>query len=114
MLDPNIVSLLFLAGIAGIAFEIFHPGIVLPGALGAVSLLLALFGLSVLPISWTGARASWCSGVGLLAVDTHVPTHGALTVAGLVALGFGLATLVPERPGALPRPRSRSWSRSRS
>ena len=45
ILDPNLLSLLFLAGIAGIAFEIFHPGIVLPGALGAVSLLLALFGL---------------------------------------------------------------------
>ena len=36
LIDPNIISLLFLAGIAGIGFEIFHPGIVLPGALGAV------------------------------------------------------------------------------
>ena len=44
-------------GIAGIGFEIFHPGVVLPGALGAVALLLALFGLAVLPISWTGLGA---------------------------------------------------------
>ena len=48
------IALLFLAGIVGIGFEIFHPGIVLPGALGAVALLTALFGFSVLPISWAG------------------------------------------------------------
>jgi membrane-bound serine protease (ClpP class) len=54
LIDPNLIPLLFLAGIAGIGFEIFHPGVVLPGALGAVSLLLALFGFSVLPISWAG------------------------------------------------------------
>src|SRR6476661_5480093 len=54
LIDPNILSLLFLAGIAGIGFEIFHPGVVLPGALGAVALLTALFGFSVLPLSWVG------------------------------------------------------------
>ena len=48
-IDPTILSLLFLAGIAGIGFEVFHPGVVLPGALGAVALLTALFGFSVLP-----------------------------------------------------------------
>src|SRR4029450_12085843 len=54
LIDPNIIPLLFLAGIAGIGFEVLHPGGVLPGALGAVSLLLALFGFAVLPISWAG------------------------------------------------------------
>ncbi len=98
ILDPNLLSLLFLAGIAGIAFEIFHPGVVLPGALGAVSLILALFGLAVLPISWTAAGLVLL-GLILLGVDTVVPTHGALTLAGLVALGFGLATLVNDSSG---------------
>ena len=56
LIDPNILSLLFLAGIAGIGFEIFHPGIVLPGALGGVALVTALFGFSVLPISWAASR----------------------------------------------------------
>ncbi|HEX4520839.1 MAG TPA: nodulation protein NfeD [Gaiellaceae bacterium] len=98
ILDPNLLSLLFLAGIAGIAFEIFHPGIVLPGALGAVSMLLALFGLAILPISWTSAGLV-VLGILLLVVDTQVPTHGALTVAGLVSLGFGLATLVNDSSG---------------
>ena len=54
LIDPNLIPLLFLAGIAGIGFEIFHPGVVLPGALGAVALLTALFGFAVLPISWSG------------------------------------------------------------
>jgi membrane-bound serine protease (ClpP class) len=98
ILDPNLLSLLFLAGIAGIGFEIFHPGVVLPGALGAVSLLLALFGLAVLPTSWTGLGLVLL-GIALLAVDVQVPTHGALTVSGLIALGFGLATLFHDSSG---------------
>jgi membrane-bound serine protease (ClpP class) len=90
--DPNVVSLLFLAGIAGIGFEIFHPGIVLPGALGAISMLLALFGLYVLPLSWTGVGLV-ILGLALLGLDLYVPSHGALTLSGLIALGFGLATM---------------------
>ena len=54
LIDPNLLSLLFLAGIGGIVFEVFHPGVVLPGALGAVALVTALFGFSVLPTSWAG------------------------------------------------------------
>ena len=48
IIDPNLISILFLAGIVGLIFEVLHPGIVLPGALGAVSLVLALYGFSVL------------------------------------------------------------------
>jgi membrane-bound serine protease (ClpP class) len=96
-IDPNIISLLFLAGIAGIGFEIFHPGVVLPGALGAVALLTALFGFSVLPISWTGL-ALILLGVALLVIDAHVVTHGALTVSGLIALGFGMTMLFHNAP----------------
>jgi len=97
LIDPNIVSLLFLAGIAGIGFEIFHPGIVLPGALGAVAMVVALFGFSVLPLSW-GGLVLVLLGVGLLVTDAHVTTHGALTVAGLVAMAVGLATLFHNAP----------------
>lgn len=97
LIDPNIISLLFLAGIAGIGFEIFHPGIVLPGALGAVSLLTALFGFSVLPISWAGLFLI-VLGVSLLVVDAHVVTHGALTLSGLVSLGVGMLMLFHNAP----------------
>jgi membrane-bound serine protease (ClpP class) len=97
LIDPNIISLLFLAGIAGIGFEIFHPGVVLPGALGAVALLVALFGFSVLPISWVGIMLI-LFGVALLVIDAHVLTHGALTVAGLIALSIGMIMLFHNAP----------------
>jgi membrane-bound serine protease (ClpP class) len=97
LIDPNIISLLFLAGIAGLGFEIFHPGIVLPGALGAVSLLTALFGFSVLPISWAGL-ALILLGVALLVIDAHVLSHGALTVSGLISLAVGMLLLFHNAP----------------
>jgi len=98
LIDPNILPLLFLAGLAGIGFEIFHPGVVLPGALGAVALVTALFGFSVLPISW-GGLLLMLLGVALLVIDVHVTTHGALTVAGLISLAVGSIMLFQNASG---------------
>ncbi|MBV8258152.1 MAG: nodulation protein NfeD, partial [Actinobacteria bacterium] len=97
LIDPNILSLFFLAGIIGIGFEIFHPGVVLPGALGAVFLVTALFGFSVLPISWAGLVLILL-GVALLVIDAHVVSHGALTVSGLIALAVGMLMLFHNAP----------------
>ncbi|MGB2952966.1 MAG: nodulation protein NfeD [Gaiellaceae bacterium] len=97
LIDPNLIGLLFLAGIAGLAYEVFHPGVVLPGALGAVSLVVALFGLSVLPVSW-GAFVLVLLGIFLLIADAHVTSHGALTVAGLTSLSIGLIALFRNAP----------------
>jgi membrane-bound serine protease (ClpP class) len=97
LIDPNIIPLLFLAGIAGIGFEIFHPGVVLPGALGAVALLTALFGFAVLPISWAGL-ALLILGAALLVIDAHVVTHGALTVSGLISIVVGSLMLFHNAP----------------
>jgi membrane-bound serine protease (ClpP class) len=97
LIDPNIIPLLFLAGIAGIGFEVLHPGVVLPGALGAVSLLLALFGFAVLPISWAGL-ALLILGAALLVIDAHVVSHGALTVSGLTSIVVGSLLLFHNAP----------------
>jgi membrane-bound serine protease (ClpP class) len=97
LIDPNIIPLLFLAGLAGIGFEIFHPGVVLPGALGVVALVCALFGFSVLPLSWAGL-VLLLLGVFLVIVDLHVTSHGALTVSGLIALSFGAILLFRNAP----------------
>ena len=97
LIDPNILSLLFLAGIAGIGYEIFHPGVVLPGALGAVALLTALFGFSVLPVSWAGLVLILLA-VALLVIDLHVVSHGALTIAGLICLAVGSIMLFQNAP----------------
>jgi membrane-bound serine protease (ClpP class) len=97
LIDPNIVSLLFLAGLAGLGFELFHPGVVIPGAFGAICMVTALFGFSVLPLSWAGL-ALILLGVALLVIDLHVPTHGALTLSGLVAMAIGMITLFHNLP----------------
>jgi membrane-bound serine protease (ClpP class) len=97
VINPNLISIFFLAGIVGLIFEVLHPGVVLPGALGAVSLVIALYGFSVLNPSWGGV-ALVLLGVALLVVDLHAMTHGALTIAGLVSLGFGLALLFQNEP----------------
>jgi membrane-bound serine protease (ClpP class) len=97
LIDPNLLSLLFLAGLGGILFEVFHPGVVLPGALGAVSLVTALFGFSVLPTSWGGV-ALIVLGLALLVIDAHVVTHGALTVSGLISLAVGMLMLFHNAP----------------
>jgi membrane-bound serine protease (ClpP class) len=97
LINPNIISLLFLAGIAGLGFELFHPGAVIPGAFGAICMITALFGFAVLPLSWSGLILVLL-GVALLVIDAHVTSHGALTVSGLVAMAVGLITLFHNAP----------------
>jgi membrane-bound serine protease (ClpP class) len=88
LIDPNLIFLLFLAGLAGIGYEIFHPGVVLPGALGAVALITALFGAFILPINWAGA-ALILLGIGLLVLEAHVISHGTLAISGIISLVVG-------------------------
>jgi membrane-bound serine protease (ClpP class) len=88
LIDPNLLYLLFLAGIGGIAYEIFHPGVILPGTLGAVSLILALYGFSVVPINLAGA-ALIVFGVALLAVEGWVTSHGLIGISGVIAICVG-------------------------
>jgi membrane-bound serine protease (ClpP class) len=97
LIDPNLISILFLVGIAGLVFEVLHPGVVLPGAVGAVSLITALFGFSVLPVSWAGI-ALVVLGVALLVIDLHATTHGVLTIGALICLGVGLPLLFNNAP----------------
>src|SRR5207237_9285958 len=95
--DPNLLFLRVFACIAGLGFEIFHPGVVLPGALGAVSLILALFGLSALPTDWAGVVLMVLAAV-LFVIDAHVVSHGALTVAGMISLVVGGLLLFHNAP----------------
>jgi membrane-bound serine protease (ClpP class) len=87
LIDPNIVFLLFLGGIALIIFEVAHPGLIAPGLVGAAMLLVALFGLTVLPFTWTGV-ALVGAGLVLLVAELHVG-HGALAILGLALVTVG-------------------------
>ncbi len=92
LLDPNLITLLFLGGILGIAVELTHPGLVLPGLLGGVSLILALLGLSIVPFSWAGI-ALFAFGIALLGLEAHVPAHGAFAGVGTLSLLLGAVIL---------------------
>jgi membrane-bound serine protease (ClpP class) len=97
LIDPNLLFLLFFAGLAGIGFEIFHPGVVLPGALGGVALVLSLFGFATLPTNWAGVILILLAAV-LFVVDAHVVSHGALTLSGIVSLIVGGLLLFHDAP----------------
>ena len=98
--DPNLVFLLLLVGLAGVGFEIFHPGAIVPAVVGAISLLLALAGLTVLPFQWTGV-ALLVLGVALFIAETQVAGFGVLAIGGIVALALGGAFLFDSDDPAL-------------
>ncbi|HEY7126028.1 MAG TPA: nodulation protein NfeD [Ktedonobacterales bacterium] len=88
LLDPNIAFiLLVLAGI-GIYIEISHPGLILPGVVGAISLVLFLFTAGTLSTNWAGLLLVVVAFV-LLILDVRLPSHGALTIGALIALVVG-------------------------
>ncbi len=91
--NPDLAVLLLLCGIFLIYTEFNVPGTVIPGALGALLLMLALFGLNLLPIRHT-AVALVCAGLALLVLELKFSSHGILALAGIAALVAGLATLV--------------------
>lgn len=88
LVNPNTTFLLLVLGLVGIGFELFHPGAIVPGALGAVSLILALFGLAQLPINAAGILLILLA-FGLFAAEAFIVSHGALAIGGVVSLVFG-------------------------
>lgn len=86
--DPNISYILLLVGLAGLYFELSTPGAILPGVIGGISLLLAFFGLSTLPVNYTGILLI-LFGVILFIAEIKVMSHGMLTVGGVVSLVLG-------------------------
>ena len=90
---PNVAYLLLLLGLVGIYFELSHPGVILPGVLGGVSILLALFALSVLPVNYVGVLLILL-GIGFFVLEVKVASYGLLTVAGLVSFIFGSLMLI--------------------
>ena len=90
---PNIAYLLMLLGMVGIYFELAHPGAILPGVLGGVSILLALFALSVLPVNFVGVLLIILA-IGFFVAEVKVTSYGLLAAAGLVSFVFGSLMLI--------------------
>ncbi|HWA80591.1 MAG TPA: nodulation protein NfeD [Acetobacteraceae bacterium] len=86
--DPSLAYLLMLLGIWGLVFEILNPGGVLPGLIGAISLLLASLGLGLLPIDYAGAGLVLL-GVALMLAEIFIGAFGVIGLAGIVAFAIG-------------------------
>ena len=84
IVNPTIAYLLLLVGLIGIAIELFSPGLVVPGAVGAVSFLLGAYGSAQLPVTFAGV-ALLVLGIGLIIAEAHV-TAGFLGAAGVAAI----------------------------
>jgi membrane-bound serine protease (ClpP class) len=90
---PNIAVILLSLGILGITIELWSPGAVLPGVVGAISLILAFFALQLLPVNYAGLLLL-ALGVLLLVLELKVTSYGLLTVGGVISLVLGAMMLI--------------------
>jgi membrane-bound serine protease (ClpP class) len=88
LLDPTVLFILFIVAAICIYLELAHPGAIVPGTVGAIALLLFLFGAGSINPNWAGL-ALMVLAIVLLAVDVRAPTHGVLTTGALICLVIG-------------------------
>ena len=95
--DPSIAVLLFMAGLAGLYVEVQSPGLIIPGLVGVVCLILAGLAFQIIPINWVGALLM-VSGLALLVAEIFITSFGLLFAAGIVCFAYGAYMLfrVPE------------------
>jgi membrane-bound serine protease (ClpP class) len=92
IIDPNLILILMSLGVLGITVELFNPGLIFPGTVGAICLIIGLFGLQVLPINWAGLLLMVLAAAFFTA-ELFVVSHGALSLAGAVSFVFGALLL---------------------
>jgi membrane-bound serine protease (ClpP class) len=88
LVNPTVAYVLLIAGVLGILFEVLSPGLIGPGVFGAVSLVLGLWGTAQLPVNAAGVILLLLAA-GLLVAELFVASHGALAIAGVIALVAG-------------------------
>ncbi|NJD06321.1 MAG: nodulation protein NfeD [Methylococcaceae bacterium] len=86
--NPNVAYILLMLGIYGLMMEFYHPGAVVPGTLGTICLLLALYAFQALSINFTGIALVFL-GLGLMVAEAFVPSFGILGIGGMTAFVFG-------------------------
>jgi membrane-bound serine protease (ClpP class) len=91
--DPSIAYILMLLGIYGLLFEFYNPGLVLPGVVGGICLLVALYAMQTLPINYAGLGLILL-GITFFVAELFVTSYGALGIGGVVAFVLGSVMLI--------------------
>jgi membrane-bound serine protease (ClpP class) len=86
--DPNIAFILMMIGLAGLYFELAHPGAVFPGVIGAICLLLAFYAFQTLPVNYIGILLILLAFISFI-LEFKITSYGLLSLAGLVSLFLG-------------------------
>jgi membrane-bound serine protease (ClpP class) len=92
LIDPNIVALMLSIGLIGLVVELWNPGLIFPGTVGAISLIVGLYGLQVLPVSAAGILLMLLAAAFFVA-EAFIVSHGALSLAGAVTFVIGALIL---------------------
>ena len=92
LIDPNIVALMLSIGLIGLVVELWNPGLIFPGTVGAISLIVGLYGLQVLPVSAAGILLMLLAAAFFVA-ESFIVSHGALALAGAVTFVIGALIL---------------------
>jgi membrane-bound serine protease (ClpP class) len=103
--NPGLALILMMIGVYGLIFEFTTPGLVAPGVIGGICLLVALFALQMLPVNYAGL-ALMALGVAFLVAEGFIPSYGVLGLGGVVAFALGAVMLIDsDSPGwGVPRP----------
>jgi len=94
--NPSVAYLLILAGVYGLLFEFMNPGLVMPGVVGVIALLIAAYALHMLPVNYAGL-ALMLLGIGFMVAEAFFPTYGSLGIGGLIAFVVGSIMLIEDR-----------------
>ena len=86
--DPNIAYILMMIGLAGLYFELAHPGVIFPGVIGAISLILAFFSFQTLSVNYAGLILIILA-IMLFIAEVKITSHGLLSLGGVIALTIG-------------------------
>jgi membrane-bound serine protease (ClpP class) len=86
--DPNVAYVLMMLGMLGLFFELSNPGVILPGVIGGISLILAFFAFQSLPINYAGLLLI-LFGIVLLIAEIKIVSHGVLAIGGMVSMALG-------------------------
>jgi membrane-bound serine protease (ClpP class) len=86
--DPNVAYVLMMLGMLGLFFELSNPGVILPGIIGGICLILAFFAFQSLPINYAGLLLI-LFGIVLLVAEIKIVSHGVLAIGGMVSMSLG-------------------------